>query len=368
MKLHFTFVIGTAAELIKMYPLILMAKERGHGILILATGQSRENFLMQFHDFNLLPSDLVFLVESQGDLKRTRSAVFWFLRAILFGGRRFKKLTSLVQPGFKKLVMAHGDTLSTLVGAWLGQSSGVPVVHIEAGLRSPKLFNPFPEECIRRLVSRLVQFHFAPDAKAEQNLHKSNVRGIVHCTPGNTLMDAVRLAVTTKPRGPIQGPFILTNLHRFENLNTSARWDIILETVFAAATTLPLIFIAHPQTLHKLAQDAALQKKLQAAGIEIRERMPFSEFIHLLHQSAYLISDGGSNQEECFYLGKPCLILRHETERSEGLSSCCVLSRFEPVTIAQFLADPTRFQRAPQSGAINPSAVILNVLETHSDQ
>jgi UDP-N-acetylglucosamine 2-epimerase (non-hydrolysing) len=90
--------------------------------------------------------------------------------------------------------------------------------------------------------------------------------------------------------------------------------------------------------------------------------MPFTEFISLLKASAYLISDGGSNQEECSYLGKPCLLLREATERKEGLESCCVLSRFETSVIERFLADPEKYATREVYQPNSPSLAILQAL------
>src|SRR5690606_22023914 len=110
----------------------------------------------------------------------------WFTRAACAGKARAREL---MPDGF---VIVHGDTLTTLIGARWGRKLGLPVVHVEAGLRSKSLFNPFPEEINRRLVSRRAKYHMVPDATAEENLKKAGVGGEIVNTGGNTLMDAVR--------------------------------------------------------------------------------------------------------------------------------------------------------------------------------
>jgi UDP-N-acetylglucosamine 2-epimerase (non-hydrolysing) len=348
------FFTGTAAELIKIYPVIELARKRGIEVRVISSGQSRENFLMQYRDLGLPENLLVHLLPSDGDLQKASSALRWMMRA-LFSSLRPKLLKSE-----KSFVVVHGDTLSTLVGAWLGRRAGIPVVHIEAGLRSSSLFNPFPEEITRRLVSRLASFHMAPDQRAADNLR--GVTGKVICTQGNTLLDAVLLSANLGHAKIPSEPFALVNIHRFENLNSAARWKKIIETTVQAAEKTNLIFVVHPQTRHKLEQDVASQQKLTQRRIEIRDRMPFSEFIGLLKASRYLISDGGSNQEECSYLGKPCLLLRESTERQEGLETCCVLSRFDDQVIAQFLEEPEKLKSPPLLGTRGPSAIILDSL------
>ncbi|MEK7356433.1 MAG: UDP-N-acetylglucosamine 2-epimerase, partial [Bdellovibrionota bacterium] len=156
--------------------------------------------------------------------------------------------------------------------------------------------------------------------------------------------------------------YAMVNIHRFENLNSPARWKTIIDTVVRAAEKTKLVFVMHPQTRHKLDGDRETMKRLTHPNIELRDRMPFSEFIGLLKRADYLISDGGSNQEECSYLGKPCLILRERTERTEGLETCCLLTRFEPELIDRFLADPMKYKTAPLAPSESPSSIILNSL------
>lgn len=359
--MNLNFFTGTAAELIKVYPLIHSSLQRGIGVRVISSGQSRENFLMQYRDLNLPEANLTLLIDSEGDLQRASSALRWFLRAI-FSGKRKLRSKLLASGDEKNFLIVHGDTLSTLAGAWLGWRLGLPVVHIEAGLRSPSLFNPFPEEITRRLVSRLATYHMAPDRRAEENLKRAHVGGKIVNTHGNTLMDAVLLSALLGGAKKPTEPFALVNIHRFENLNSTSRWSKIIDTIVKASEKTRLIFVVHPQTRHKLNQDQHSLKRLTKPQIEIRERMPFSEFISLLKTSSFLITDGGSNQEECSYLGKPCLILRESSERLEGLDSCCVLTRFEQNAIDQFLADPKRWGAPSLPAQDSPSSVILNTL------
>ena len=356
--MQLNFVTGTAAELIKLYPVIRLSLQRGIATRVISSGQSRENFLAQYRDFALPEENLVQLLTNTADLERAGAALHWFWRAARVNPQSFRSKL-LLDSTQMSYVIVHGDTLSTLVGAWLGWRAGVPVAHVEAGLRSGHLFNPFPEELTRRMVSRFARFHMAPDARAESHLRR--VRGEVICTNGNTLMDAV--LQDPKPSSRAREPFAIVNIHRFENLNHAARWRQIIETVSQAANRSKLIFVTHPQTRHKLNQDAEARACWTRPEIEIRDRMPFSEFIGLLHQAEYLISDGGSNQEECSYLGKPCLLLREDTERVEGLDGCCVLSRFDREVIQNFLNDPQQFARPGVRSTTSPSAIILNSLK-----
>lgn len=357
--MNLNFFLGTAAELIKVYPVIHQALQQGHTVRVISSGQSRENFLMQYRDFRLPENILVTLLESDGDLRNAKSAAKWFLRAVRTPTARF---LSLLACGENTFIIVHGDTLSTLAGAWLGWRSGVTIAHIEAGLRSPQLLNPFPEEITRRLVTHFARVHLAPDSHAEMNLRLAGARGAIINTGGNTLMDAVRLSGELPL--PPREPYALVNIHRFENLNSEGRWSKILDTVMRASGNRKIIFVTHPQTQAKLAQDPGAMRLLSMPQIEIRERMPFSEFIGLLKASEFLISDGGSNQEECSYLGKPCLLLRESSERMEGLNTCCVLSRFNQEMIDRFLENPLLYQTSSVATAARPSQLVLNKLST----
>jgi UDP-N-acetylglucosamine 2-epimerase (non-hydrolysing) len=120
--------------------------------------------------------------------------------------------------------------------------------------------------------------------------------------------------------------------------------------------------VLHPPTSQKLIRDIESDLRLRGAGVELLPRIVFGQFIKLIHQARYVITDGGSNQEECAYLGKPCLILRTETERLEGLTKNCLLSKFESVLIDNFIENPEKFQHNPTKFMITPSSKIVTRL------
>jgi len=351
------FVIGTAAELIKLHPVLALAEKRGHNVRVLATGQSHQNLNTQLKDFSMDLDAVRWLVPPEGDLQKSSQALKWFLRAI-WGTRSSEGLL----PG---PVVVHGDTLSTLVGARLARKHSRLLVHVEAGLRSSRWFNPFPEELTRRLVSRLARAHMAPDETACENLRRARVRGDVLNTGGNTLIDAVR-EFSQESRPISERPFVVVNIHRFENLNSPVRWQVIVRTLLRAARSHKLVFVSHPLTRYKLENDREALVQLTAAGLEFHDRMPFRKFLNRLHGADYVISDGGSNQEECSYLGKPCLLLRESTERKEGLDGSCLLTRFDESLIAKFLDHPEQYARRPLAAETSPSLRIMEYLEAHA--
>src|SRR5690606_39042805 len=144
-----------------------------------------------------------------------------------------------------------------------------------------------------------------------------------------------------------QHDFVLANIHRYENLKSETYWEKIKLSLKYAAESYPVYLVVHPSTAKKIQKEKS-GDFFKRSGVNLIPRMPFHEFAHWLKACRYLITDGGSNQEECFYLGKPCLIMRKNTERQEGLGENCVLSRFDEATIKAFLEDPSKYKRESQ--------------------
>jgi UDP-N-acetylglucosamine 2-epimerase (non-hydrolysing) len=354
--MRLSFVLGTAAELIKIYPLIVEAGERKLSWHVVSTGQSPIGLQKQYEDFGLDSSRLVYAAKRTLDLETIWQGLFWFVGAWFANPRK-------IIPEECNVIVVHGDTLSTLAGARWGRRLGLPVVHIEAGLRSGKLFSPFPEEICRRMVSKRASLHMAPDDAAAENLHRMGYNQGVFSTGGNTLADTVRLILQKHPLGEPGEPYVVANIHRFENLNRGWRWHFILNTLAKVSRRRKVFFYMHPQTRHKLERDIPLTGKLVQAGIAIEPRAPFSKFIRLVAQADYVVTDGGSNQEECYYLGVPCLILRDTTERAEGMHSNCLLAKFDNDVAEDFIAHPADWRRQPATPNWSPSTLIMDTLE-----
>lgn len=356
-----SFVLGTAGELIKVFPVLQQATEAGFDWNVLSTGQSGVNFLSQWRDFKLEDSRLHFALESDRDLKSSQQALKWFVKAWRLNRFPF----SLSE---RSWLIVHGDTLSTLVGARWARRYKVKLAHIEAGLRSKSLWSPFPEEINRRCVSRWAHLHLTPDRAGVENLKQ--VSGEVVCTEGNSMKDALGKALE-KPMASLQASdfpkkdFVLANIHRFENLNSRRRWDFIKKCLFQAAREQEVYLVLHPSTYEKIKSENS-EEEFKSKGVQLLPRKMFSEFSHLLNDCRYLITDGGSNQEECFYLGKPCLILRDFTERMEGLGENAVLSEFDSHRIEAFLKDPEFYLRPQQNFDYKTSNIILAALRGES--
>jgi len=360
------FIMGTAAELIKMYPVIDQAAKRKLDWYLWSTGQGSTNFWNQYDDFQL-PRERAFTFDDKAtDLHSSAQAMRWMGRNILYtpGGLR-KVITKKIgfAPVKEDICFVHGDTFSTLLGAIHTRLLGCRLAHVEAGMRSGSIWSPFPEEINRRIVSRLTHFHFAPDENAAGHLREEKQKGEIVITGGNSVYDAL-LATLDKPRPSDlpRAPYIVANLHRFENLHTGEYWNKIVETTIRAAQRYPVYFVMHPPTEAKINADPVLKERLASSNVKLLGRQSYTRFVHLLAGAHHVLTDGGSNQTECAYLGIPCLIMRSKTELPEGLDKNCVLSEFKSDRIDRFLDNPDAFQRPKESLTQSPSQLVFENL------
>ena len=365
------FCAGTAGELIKLYPLVRICEQRQLEWRFVFTGQSPVNFWIQWRDLELDIDKAVSVVDSEKDLESKHKALFWFLKALRLTNNKLlskfrEKLSCLPRPD--EIWVVHGDTLSTVIGSIWARKLSCKIAHVEAGLRSNTVFSPFPEEISRRIVSKLARVHYAQDEQAILNLERSKVAGQIVNSKGNTLYDALNsVDLNSIQRDSSDIPLVVANIHRNENLGDADKWNVAVETLCKAAKNHKVMLVLHPPTKLKLEMDIKSAKKLEEAGVFLSPRLPFSQFIKLIHQAKFIISDGGSNQEECAYLGKPCLILRTETERTEGLTESCVLTKFDKEIVDNFMLDPESFSAAPVKFTESPSELIVaSFIETVS--
>jgi UDP-N-acetylglucosamine 2-epimerase (non-hydrolysing) len=355
-------IFGTTGELIKLAPVLLRLERGGHRYLLATTGQQVEQIPAFLDQFGLGQPD-VWLGRGAGrrdlrvnsDIPRWLASVFRsYLRR-----RTWLKRTLQAAPG-RPLVLVHGDTMTTVLGALIGRSLRVPVAHIESGLRSFDLRHPFPEEINRKLASSVARINYAPGAWAASNL--SPGAGVVD-TGSNTMRDSLELVPEGEPPFVLPGePFGIVSLHRFELLNSRRLFMETIELLALAARRTPLLFIDHPVT------SAAIERfGLQALFDEERfvriPRLRFFEFVRAERRAAFVITDSGGSQEECYYLDLPCLVHRVKTERREGLGENALVSGMSNAVLRDFLADPSRFRRRTSLPDDSPSGVIVDDLE-----
>lgn len=349
-------IIGTKAQLIKMAPVLKTLTTEGINYNYISTGQHKATMDDILTNFDIKQPDYV-LYEGK-DITSVFHMVVWGIKSIFKTLREKKRIFRQDKKG---IVLIHGDTFSTLLGAIMGKIAGLKVGHVESGLRSFSLFHPFPEEITRLLTFRLSDYMFCAGEWAENNV--KNYKAVKINTQINTLYDSLRFALPAIEQLSLDLPnkaYGIVTLHRFENLYNYASVNRIVTSVEKIAQTHFLLFILHKPTEIKLKRFKFYERLANNPNIELRERYDYFKFIKLILNANFVISDGGSNQEECYYLGKPVLLLRNATERKEGLSENCVLSHYNPNIIQAFVHNIANYQRPFQTLSFSPAKIIVD--------
>lgn len=357
--MSFLVIIGTKAQFIKMAPVLKEMERRDLDYWLVYTGQHSETFDILESAFGLRAADDVLVPSFEAATKS--SFARWSFRYWLQVIRRLRSRQWKVS----RLCLVHGDTVSALFGAMAARLAGIRVAHVEAGLRSPKLFDPFPEEIVRRLISAMTHVHFVPDATARANL--ASAKGRVVETGGNTLRDSLALSLAGMGQVPEvcgTGGYGVVSIHRNENLSNRKDFDLLMEAVIEASRALPIKFVLHPATRARMAATGWKDRLSAAPGLELKERVDYPDFVKLLLGSCLLMTDGGSNQEEAAMLGLPTLLLRRATERPDGLEDGIDISNLQPDVIRSFVSRHAgKVWAIRHLESVSPSAVIVDVLE-----
>ncbi len=353
-------LFGTKAEAIKLAPVLTEMDKRGVPYRLVETGQ-HGGFLPGLRvELGLREPDVC--LGGDRDADTVARAVIWGIRLAqrLASARRLRDEVFGNRDG---VCLVHGDTPSTLLSALMARRAGLRVAHLESGLRSHSWRHPFPEELIRVAVMRLSHVLFAPGSDAVANLEalvaEGRVLGRVVATSANTGVEALRSALG--PVGPGvagSGPVVAT-MHRVENLHDDARFEGFLALLGRLAR--PAVFVVHPPT-EAVLSDRGGRAVVEDMGVATSGLVPYGEFTAMLAAAPYVVTDGGSIQEECARLGVPTLLWRDRTERPDGIGANVVLARYDDDVVGAFLADPQALRRPVALGDERPSAEVVDVL------
>lgn len=356
-KIH--IVIGTKAQLIKMAPIIHELEKRKIPYNFIFTGQHKETIDDLRENFSIKKPDIT-LYEGK-DITGIFQMFFWIIRISLMAIFKKKKIFGKTEK--KDILLTHGDTFSTVLGAIMGKLAGIKVGHVESGLRSFHLFHPFPEELNRLITFRLSNYYFCPGEWAINNLKK--YKGHKINTKLNTLYDSLQLAIKESEKATVKIPeekFCIFSIHRFENIFKTDQFKKILKELEETAKSIKVLFILHPPTKKQLEKLKLMEKLINTPNIELRPRYDYFNFINLLSKSEFIITDGGSNQEECFYLGKPCLLMRKTTEREEGLNQNVLISKYDTAITKEFIKNYQKYRIPQNTDTQSPTTIIINTI------
>jgi UDP-N-acetylglucosamine 2-epimerase (non-hydrolysing) len=334
-------VLGTRPEATKLAPLHLALERLGVAApTLISTGQHVDAVAEALEPFDLKPDVALSLERDSPDLAELATAAQRVIAAQLV-------------PGRYDAVVVQGDTASTLAGALVAYWRRIPLVHLEAGLRTGDLYAPFPEEGNRRLVSALAALHLAPTAEAAARLVAEDVTPSSVRVVGNTSIDAV---VHTAGRAdlyptPVPAGFrrhVLVTAHRRESWGGGIR---------AIASAVADIAAANPDTVFLVAthMNPAVQHDVaaaigEAANVLVLPPLPYGEFVRALAGADLVLTDSGGVQEEASALDVPVIVLRDVTERGEvvevGGAVLVGTDRGRIAATAQHLLDDDTARRA----------------------
>lgn len=310
-------IIGTKAEMIKTVPIMLELEEQGKDYWFIHTGQHPLGKACD--EFGVKKPDFVLSTEPEISTKFwskvNRNSLFWFIGMIL----KLKRLIKKIKP---KYVLYHGDTMSTAAGAistsqLLNLKKDWKNVHLEAGLRSGSLLEPFPEEISRRICDKFSDILFAVSDITKKNLEKYNK---IVINTGNTILDSAAFAYKKADKRRVTNKeYALINIHRHENLNSRERLSRIVEIINHVG--IESIWPLHDNTKLFLEKYRLMEKIKNNKKVKIVPLTDYFNFISMIANCKYLITDGGSIQEESLVFKKPCIILRERTERIEGMQT-----------------------------------------------
>ncbi|MGM0455396.1 MAG: non-hydrolyzing UDP-N-acetylglucosamine 2-epimerase [Cyanobacteriota bacterium] len=340
--------LGTRPEAIKLAPVIRCFQESSEfETQVILTGQHREMVQQVMALFELT-------AQRDLDIMKPQQTLTDITRRSLQG------LEAVFQDLRPDLVIVQGDTTTAFAATLAAFYQKIPVGHVEAGLRTDQLFDPYPEEANRRLISQLTSLHFAPTARAVENLRKSGVIGAIHHT-GNTVIDALLSVAARTPSCEVAGldwrqqRVMLATVHRRENWG--ARLTSIAQGFLKILDTVPDTALLLPLHRNPTVREPLQEMLGDHERVFLTDPLDYTALVGAIARCTLLLTDSGGLQEEAPALGKPVLVLRDTTERPEAVEAGtarligteCDRIASEAVTL---LDDPQAYQT--MANAVNP--------------
>ena len=303
-------IVGTRPDAIKLAPVVSALRRHADELetIVCSTGQHRDLLDRVLAGFRLAPAIDLELMRPRQSLADLTS------RAVV-------ALDGVIEDVRPDLVIVQGDTTSALAGALAAHYRRVPVAHVEAGLRTDDLAEPFPEEANRRLIGVLTRLHFAPTPEAARRLLRERVEAERILVTGNTAVDALLEARSARPVRPVPAAgsgqrLILVTVHRRESHGAPlAEICRAIGSLVERNSAVEVLFSVHPSPAVRETVEPLLGGRER---IRLVEPLDYGAFIQLLEASHLVLTDSGGIQEEAPSLRTPVLVLRNRTERPEG--------------------------------------------------
>lgn len=355
-------VFGTRPEAIKMAPLVhaLRAEPEQFEVTVCVTAQHRQMLDQVLKVFEITPDIDLDVMQPGQDLFDITSEVLVRMKAVL----------AKHEPD---AVLVHGDTTTTFATAMAGFYAGVPIGHVEAGLRTHDLAAPFPEEFNRQVASKVTRWHFAPTTLSRDNLLAERVPLSAITVTGNTVIDALHWVLARLDANPDRRVgldsvlntllpfawssqrFVLITGHRRENFGDG--FLLICAAIRDLALRYADVHFVYPVHLNPNVREPVNELLSYLTNVHLIEPLDYEPFVYLLRHSQLVLTDSGGIQEEAPSLGKPVLVMREVTERPEAVDAGTVelvgTNRAQIVYRAsRLLDDDAHYQR--MSRAHNP--------------
>ena len=309
-------VYGTRPEAIKLAPVLRAMHASGElSPIVTLTGQHRQIVDQVNGMFGIQPDHDLNIIQPRQSLDGLTA-------------RALQCLTPVIRQECPDAVVVQGDTTSSFAGALAAFYERVPVVHVEAGLRTGDLYSPFPEEANRRLTSQIAALHLTPTAASERNLKHSGISPEHVLVTGNTVIDALLWAADQDvPYGSrrlealhaADGPVLVVTAHRRESWGAPMRG--LADALARLARRFPRLTVVLPIHPNPVVREALMPALRGLDNVLVVEPMSYGPFARLLRRSMIVLTDSGGVQEEAPSLGKPVLVTRDTTERPEAIAA-----------------------------------------------
>lgn len=316
-----SIIFGTRPEAIKLAPIVLALRANpSFTCQVCVTAQHREMLDQVLDVFGVVPDVDLNLMQNNQTLAE-------------FTSRAITNLNGYLERENPNLVLIQGDTTTVFCAALAAFYQRVPVGHVEAGLRTRDLYSPWPEEANRCLTTRLAALHFAPTENNRNNLLREGVDPATIFVTGNTIVDALNLAVKKIRQDPpeipslpvnigpnrLDHPLVLITGHRRENFGKG--FELICQAISILAERFPETIFVYPVHLNPNVREPVYRIVGNKKNVLLIKPLGYLQFLSLMDRSKLILTDSGGVQEEAPSFGKPVLILRDTTERPEGIEA-----------------------------------------------